>query len=318
MKRGVFILALVAALGVTVLFWPGTTSTDRTEIVVSSGDTAHAISRRLVEEGALRSRVPFLIWTRLKGADSKLKSGLYYFRKNRSAYWIVDDLIKGRTEKVKLIIPEGFASWQIADRLDALRITSGEEFKRIVAQRDLEGFLFPATYSLNLGISADEVARELRAQFDKNWSPEFDRRAAELGWNQKQTVTMASIVEREVRVRDELPMVSAVYHNRLKKRMRLEADPTVQFAMGHWKSRLTYADYKNTKSPYNTYLNFGLPPGPIANPGLDAIRAALWPAMTDALFFVALDDGRHSFSATYRQHVNKVNARNREKRRKNG
>ena len=109
-------------------------------------------------------------------------------------------------------------------------------------------------------------------------------------------------------------MVAAVYHNRLRKKMKLDADPTVQYAFGHWKSRLTYNDYRNTRSPYNTYLNPGLPPGPICSPGMDAIRAVLWPAQTNALFFVADEDGRHLFSATYKEHVNNVNRRNRQRR----
>ena len=132
--------------------------------------------------------------------------------------------------------------------------------------------------------------------------------------NLGEVVTLASILEREVRVREELPLVSAVYHNRLKKHMMMQADPTVQFAQGLWKSRLTYDDYRNTRSPYNTYLNFGLPPGPICSPGTEAIQAALYPAASNALYFLAAEGGRHTFSADYRTHVNKVNHRNRGKR----
>jgi UPF0755 protein len=130
----------------------------------------------------------------------------------------------------------------------------------------------------------------------------------------KEVVTLASILQREVRVPEEWGLVSAVYHNRLAKHMRLEADPTVQYALGFWKPRLTYDDYRNTHSPYNTYLVMGLPPGPICSPGLDAIKAALWPADSKALFFLAAEGGHHTFSETYRDHTNKVNKRNRKKR----
>ncbi len=140
------------------------------------------------------------------------------------------------------------------------------------------------------------------------------QRAKALGWSKKNVVTMASIIEREARDRNELPMISAVYHNRLKKHMRLEADPTVQYALGYWKKRLLFSDINRTQSPYNTYLYAGLPPGPICNPGKDAIRAALWPTESDALYFVAKDDGRHDFSTTFKEHSAKVKMRNIQRR----
>jgi len=155
------------------------------------------------------------------------------------------------------------------------------------------------------------VLKQMVEEFNRRWTPEFDARARELGLNKRQVVSLASILEREIRVRDELPLISSVYHNRLRKGMKLDADPTVQYAMGYWKKRLTNEDYRRTLSPYNTYLNPGLPPGPICSPGLDAIQAALYPAATESLYFVAQEDGRHSFSSSYREHVNKVKVRDR-------
>lgn len=294
-------------------FWPGS-GKDFVDITVVEGATAHSVADQLRESDLVLSNIPFLAWIKLRRADQKIAIGRYRFSRGRSAYWIVDDLIQGRTLKAKLIIPEGFSSWQIAERLEDLEICRANEFKTVVKEKSLEGYLFPATYDMDFGLSAEAVARKLKAQFESQWPAEFDTRAKEIGFSKKDTVTFASIIEREVRVRDELAVVSSVYHNRLRIGMRLEADPTVQFAMGYWKSRLLNRDYKETKSPYNTYLNKGLPPGPICNPGLDALRAALWPASTEFLYFVAQDDGRHNFSKTYREHLGKVNARNRRKR----
>lgn len=307
--RGALLLLIIG----TWALWPGTGRT-WVEIQVSEGQSAHDVARQLVETGAVATRYPFLIWTKVRRAGPRIQIGRYRFSKGRSAYWIVDDLIQGRAEKEKLIIPEGYASWQIAERLESLKICDGNAFKALVEKERLEGYLFPATYELTNGLSPATVARQLTAQFDARWTPDMDARAKEIGFTKAQVVTLASIVEREVRAREEYPLVASVYHNRLKKKMRLEADPTVQFALGYWKSRLTYADYRNVKSPYNTYLNYGLPPGPICSPGADAIKAALWPATTTSLFFVATEDGRHTFSDTYREHVNKVNKRNRMKR----
>lgn len=284
------------------------------EISVIEGQTAHDVDRALRESGVIRSRMPFFLWLKLRRAGLKIQVGRYRFSKGRSAYWIVDDLVQGRSEKAHLIIPEGFASWQIAERLESLKVCDKNAFEAVVSSENLEGFLFPATYDIPCGLAPATVARKLVAEFDVRWTPEIEVRAKEMGFSKRQVVTLASIIEREVRKRDELPLVSAVYNNRLKKKMRLEADPTVQFALGFWKSRLTYDDYRLTKSPYNTYLNSGLPPGPICSPGWDAVKAALWPANSTALFFLATDDGYHTFSETYHEHMNKVNKRNRTKR----
>lgn len=294
-------------------FWPGS-GKEWVEITVKEGATAHSVVDQLRSNNLVSTSTPFLVWIKLRRADQKIAIGRYRFPRGRSAFWLVDDLVQARTLKAKLVIPEGFSSWQIAERLADLEICEEEDFKRIVREKKLEGLLFPATYEMDFGLSSQAVARRLVAQFESQWTSELEQRAKDIGFSKKDAVTFASIIEREVRVREELPVVSSVYHNRLRKGMRLEADPTVQFAMGYWKTRLLNRDYKETKSPYNTYLNKGLPPGPICSPGTDALRAALWPASTEFLYFVAQDDGRHDFSKNYRDHINKVNARNRRKR----
>lgn len=306
------VIFLMGAAG-RELFRPGN-NPDVVELDVTEGMTAGQVATILVNKGGLRSVLVFKGWVVLRRAGSRLKVGRYRFPTDRSAFWMVDDLINARTLKIKVVIPEGFASWQIAERLQENQVTEAEAFKSVVKNQEWEGFLYPATYDFDVGLKAESAAVLMKARFDQAWTEEFERRAAELGLTKKEAVTLASIIEREGRAREEFPLISAVYTNRLKKNMRLEADPTVQYALGYWKSRLLYSDYTNVKSPYNTYLKGGLPPGPICSPGAEAIRAALWPADSEALYFIAQEDGRHSFSSNYREHTIKVNQRNRKKR----
>ncbi len=308
MKRWVLPLLLsLVLLGISA-FWPGT-GASWVQLDVTPGTSAIFVARQLVDRGQFFSVYPMIFWTKVMRADQKIKVGRYRFNKGRSSFWVVSDLIRGHTEKIHLTIPEGFASWQIADRLERRMVCSAQAFLKLVNARNLEGFLFPATYDFDVGIDPREVVKTLTDRFNQVWSQEMTARTDSIGWSKNQAVTMASILEREARDRTELSMISAVYHNRLKKRMRLEADPTVQYALGFWKKRILYADINKTESPYNTYLHSGLPPGPICNPGLEALKAALWPAESEALYFVARPDGRHDFSKTYKEHSQKVKMR---------
>lgn len=307
------VLIIAAALVLQWIFWPGV-GRRSVEFDVVEGATGRQLAEQLKAKGIVRSTAPLRFWMRVRGAGSRIQIGRYRFHDDRSAFWIVDDLVNGRSMKARVPIPEGFASWQIAERLELMRVCGAGPFRKVVADRGLEGYLYPATYDLTPGLSAERIAARMKEEFDRQWTPELEARAKERGLTRHQVVTLASIIEREVRVRDELPLVSAVYNNRLARKMRLQADPTVQYALGYWARRLTYNDYRNTQSPYNTYTNDGLPPGPICSPGIDAVRAALWPAQSDALYMVAKEDGRHNFSNSYRDHTNKVNRRNRQNR----
>jgi UPF0755 protein len=312
----IFLMSVLLLLvGTYVLFWPGSKS-DSVEVSVAEGASGRQISASLIQNKILSTPYIFLGWVKILRAGAKIQPGLYKFAEGRSAFWILDDLIHNRALKARVVIPEGYASWQIAERLEAARVCSAEDFKKIVAAQDLEGFLFPATYEVNLGWKPSHIAQLMQENLDRRWTKDLDERAKVYGWNKKQVLTFASIIEREVMDRPELPMISALYHNRLKARMPLQADPTVQFSLGSWPQHLTYKDYRKAKSPYNTYLHTGLPPGPICSPGMDSIKAALWPAESDALYMVADGTGRHSFSTSYREHTNKVNRRNRQLRQK--
>ena len=203
---------------------------------------------------------------------------------------------------VKVVIPEGWTARQIAERLEKSGICPAADFLRFAANNRLEGYLFPTTYYFEPATDAEHAAQRMRAEYERRLAGEFARAEPKPRMTLHQAVTLASIVEREAVLPSEQPMVAAVYLNRMRIRMRLQADPTVQYALGYWKKGLTSEDLQNP-SPYNTYVHYGLPPGPICNPGLGAFRAVLHPAPSDALFFVADLTGGHKFFLTQEDHL---------------
>jgi UPF0755 protein len=203
---------------------------------------------------------------------------------------------------MRVTLLEGWTAKQMAAALEAKNVTLAKDFLEQVRKGDLEGYLFPDTYFFDQALPAAQVVQRLVKRFREKAPSDFAAQAAKLRLSERQLVTLASLVEKEARVPEERPMIAGVYLNRLRKRMRLEADPTVQYALGGWKEKLTYKDL-DVKSPYNTYRRFGLPPGPIANPGAASLAAAAHPAQTDALFFFAEGGGKHRFSRTYAEHM---------------
>jgi UPF0755 protein len=296
--------------------------------VVPQGATAVKVAGALEESGRIRSRAWFLWLTNARRANARLHAGVYRIRAGQSAWSILNDMIGGQTRKVSVTVPEGWASWQIAQRLEARGVCGADAFKAAVATAAAEGYLFPETYHLDEGLPAGLVVNVMRAQFEEVWRGVWsaavssstvqgdgagDVRFLGRSWTRHEVVTLASLVEREARRPDERALISAVYHNRLKKRMLLEADPTVQYALGYWKSRVVFRDLE-TDSPYNTYRRRGLPPGPICSPGRAALAAALAPAPVDYLYFVADVSGGHHFSSTFAEHSAKVRQWNAERR----
>jgi len=174
-----------------------------------------------------------------------------------------------------------------------------------VPTKTLEGYLFPDTYAFPIGTTARQAVREMVYAFERRWRPDWDSSIAELKINRNDLVTMASIVEREARLPEERPVIAAVYYNRLKKGMLLQADPTVQYALGHHVGRVLYKDL-TIDSPYNTYVHKGLPPGPVASPGVASLIAAANPANVPYLYFVASRDGHHEFRMTLEQHTSAI------------
>ncbi|MFN0117036.1 MAG: endolytic transglycosylase MltG, partial [Elusimicrobiota bacterium] len=243
-KRGgikVFSLIFIVffTMGAGLVFWPGF-SHSTIEIDVLQGQTAGIIGKHLEEKELIRSVPLFKFWVKILRVENKIAVGRYRLNQGQSSFWIVQKLVQGDTFKVRVIIPEGYSSWQIAERLENLNITKRDEFLNWVKTHNLEGYLFPATYDLDIGLGASHVATLMTKEFERRWSLEFAERSAALGLNQKEVVVLASIVEREVKMRDELPLIASLYLNRFKKGMKLEADPTVQYALGEWRTRLTY------------------------------------------------------------------------------
>lgn len=321
MKRVAIGLGIVAAavLGWYLQLGP------RVDIDIPSGASAAETAKLLTQSKVLWGPTLFRALSKVFRLDRKLNAGTYSFRLRMGAPGALWVLGSGRSLGIRVVIPEGFRAAQIAERLEAQGIlrSTGEFLRRADADR-LEGYLFPTTYFLSKGMEPAEVARIMKAEFDKQVLPvyeDFRKQTSQSPLGRSldlhQTVALASIVEREAVIPAEKPTIAAVYLNRLKRRKPLEADPTVQYALGRWKKNLTHKDLE-VSSPYNTYAHFGLPPGPIASPGLESIRAVLMPARTDALYFVADNRGGHTFSVTYEEHLKAKADAKRERRRKLG
>ncbi len=288
---------------------------------IPPGATVAAVAESLHAHGVIADPLRFRVTTRVRRLDRALQAGVYDFRRGERIAVVLEALAAGRTAAQRFTVPEGITLAELA-ALAEERIGVPAESVTGAARRlatdaafpdagpSLEGFLLPETYSLPVEVTAGELVRAMADGFLRAWRPEWTARLDTLGMTRREVVTLASIIEGEARVGGERATIAGVYHNRLRRRMPLQADPTVQYAIqlatGRRKSRLFLKDYR-TVSPYNTYLHPGLPPGPISSPGLASIEAALYPADVPWLYFVARGDGRHEFSATYRDHVNAIN-----------
>jgi len=277
---------------------------------VERGSSAREIAAALSREGLIEHPRLFLFWVRLGGSRTPaIRPGSYVIPAGRSAREILQQLRKG-PQPARVTFPEGWMARQMAALLEANNVVKAAAFMERVERDKLEGYLFPDTYVFDQEIPVDTVINRMRQRFQQQLPSDWVARQKVLRLNERQLITLASIVEREARVASERPMIASVYHNRLRKGMRLEADPTVQYALREWKPRLLYRDLEIV-SPYNTYRNKGLPPGPICNPGAGSLHAAVHPAVSDKLFFVAQGDGSHYFSRTYQEHLNAIRQRKR-------
>ena len=285
-------------------------------IEIPQGLGLSAIAEKLEGEGVVRKAEVLFFSAFLSGTHRKLKHGEYVFSAGEAPYTVHRKLRRGEVSLKRVTFPEGITLVQMAQILDASQIVSQEEFLAVAENSEystkkldvdvssLEGFLFPDTYFFARDCSAEKVIETMLDRFREVYatlgiaSPQPDI---------KEIVTIASLIEKETAFPAERPLVSAVIRNRLRKGMKLEFDPTVIYALGEkFDGNIRKKDL-SFPSPYNTYVVSGLPPGPIAAPGLDSIRAALEPAGVDYLYFVANGGGRHFFSATYRDHLNAVN-----------
>lgn len=279
-----------------------------------------AVADSLKAHGIIRSTLLFKLVARFRGVDRNTKAGVYEFRRGDPLGQVLNALAEGRTASVRLTIPEGLTIPEVATLVAERVGIPTDSF--VAAARDpvlarelgissqsLEGFLWPDTYAVPLGASAQDVARTMVQSFEAAWRPEWTARLDTLHLTRIELLALASIVEGEARADDERETIAGVYRNRLRIHMALQADPTVQYAIllatGVRKPRLYQKDYQ-MPSPYNTYLHPGLPPGPVNSPGRRSIEATLYPADNHFLYFVAGPDGRHLFSRTYDEHLRSV------------
>ena len=283
-------------------------SWDKGELItftIRPGQSGASVAQELKEAGVIKNPPAFKILLRLTASAKDLKAGKFDLRKNTPSFEVINCIKSGRcTHYERLTVLEGWRSEEIAEALSEKGITDGKEFLSIVRERKLEGKLYPSTYLFSENTPAQKVVAEMTGQYEQRVLPLLLKYPSKLSENE--ILTLASIVEREAIHHDERPKIAAVYLNRLKIGKRLEADPTVQYALGYnakenryWKKGLTYKDLK-TQSPYNTYRNAGLPPGPICNPSYESILGVLNPTPNfDNLYFVADNTGRHVFSPEY-------------------
>lgn len=290
------------------------------EVVIPSGATAIQIGRELRSVGLVLYPRAFALTARVMGAEGSLKAGRYRFARDATWFEMLDALERGVVETVTLTIPEGFTLWQIAERVAAFTGMEPDSVRALLADSSfvesmdvpgptLEGYVFPDTYRFAEDLAAPRVLREMVKQYHDFWTQERRARLDSLGLTERELVTLASIVEKEARVAAERPLIAGVYRNRLDRGMLLQADPTVQYALGGApRERLLYSDIDAVEDhPYNTYTQPGLPPGPIASPGEASLDASLSPAEVPFLFFVARPDGSHEFTRTNREHINAKN-----------
>ena len=286
------------------------------QLTIPKGAPFRVAAESLAAHGLVSNVRLFGIYAGLRRRDRSMRYGTYVLQRGASWNELLEDLRRGRGIVHTITIPEGFDLVQIvpmlAEALEVPRDSVEAAVRDSTLRRELdvptptlEGYLFPDTYQFADRATAREAVTVMVHRFEKLWKPEWQSALDSLKLSRHDALTLASIVEKEVRRREEGPVVAAVYLNRLKSHMALQADPTVTYALGKRPGRVYYRDLK-VKSPYNTYLNLGLPPGPIGNPGLSSIEAALHPAHVPYRFFVAHPDGHHEFRRTYREHLEAI------------
>jgi UPF0755 protein len=281
------------------------------EVTIEKGESFRQIARALADTSVVRSELALRIYGRMSGTASQIKPGDYAFKGGERISDVMRHLVKGDFIVVTITIPEGLTVHEIAERVGATGLVCEDEFEN--AARDgamvralglmplgAEGYLFPATYKFSPHAKTDDVLAAMLARFYQVLTPQVEERMFAVGLDARRLVTMASIVEKEAKAPTERPLIAGVFYNRLRLGMPLQSDPTAEYELDGAKESAVSAVH--TTSAFNTYDFSGLPPGPIANPGLKSIEAALNPAQTDFLYFVAREGGTHVFSKSYDEH----------------
>lgn len=297
-------------------------NTNDVRIVVPRGATLRVAAESLAKAHIVRNATAFRFYALFRGRDRSIRAGTYVISPRLSWGEVLDVLQGGKSVEQRITIPEGWSLEQIVPQL--ARVLNAPVDSVQAAVRDtallhaldvptptLEGYLFPDTYVFPDGTTPRAAVKLMVGRFQQEWQPEWDQLLQARAMSRNDVMALAAIVEKEARLPEERPVIAAVYLNRLKAGMRLQADPTVQYAIGHHVSRVFYKDLE-IDSPYNTYRNTGLPPGPIASPGKPSIIAALNPANVPYLYFVAHPDGHHEFTKDFAAHAEAVKRARRE------
>lgn len=323
-----FILSLLVSW--FLLIPPAGTSSNKV-VTVKRGMPFRTISGMLEQEGVIRNKEVFIGMATLLRKTGGIKAGEYEFSPGMSAFSVLNSLVRGQLKRHLVTIPEGYTLSQIGQLLEGLGIVDQSAFLQVASSPSLiaslkltrhisdepsapsrhkhgfilEGYLFPDTYHFIKEMEPEEVIRMMVQQFQKVFGPDLIEKASQLGIHPFDAVVLASIIEKETSLPEEKPLISAVFHNRLRIKMPLQSDPTVIYGIRDFDGNLTRS-HLQTPTPFNTYLFVGFPPTAICNPGRESIQAALHPARVPYLYFVSKSDGSHHFSVNYEEHQRAV------------
>jgi UPF0755 protein len=295
-------------------------------VTIAPGIGARAVINELFEAGVIQNRMPLLMYLAANPQSRTLQAGDYVFDSPTTPLQVLEKIRRGQVHTRQITIPEGSNVFDVRRILEARRQDdSGGEASAgagtsappaalrnvsLIADLDptaknLEGYLFPDTYSFSIRATDDDLVKRMVVRFHEVFTPAMRKRAQELGLTVREAVTLASLIEKEAATDEDRPLIASVFHNRLKKGMRMECDPTFMYAAmlnGSWDGNVNNPAHRRSASPYNTYVAAGLPPGPIASPGLKSLQAALYPKETDYIYFVLGEGGKHRFSRTDAEH----------------
>lgn len=297
----------------TFLITPPDAAASERIILIEQGTPLRRVAEILQDASVISDKNLFMILGRFYRDGKSIKAGEYQFTTSMLPTEVLEKLQDGKIYFRTATIPEGYTSYQIADLLAELGFVDKQKFLELTFNKEfsaelkidagnLEGYLFPNTYYVHRGMTEEEIIRKMVREFWQIIPPDLQQEITQKGFSIHEVVTLASIIEKEAQVPDERKLISAVYNNRLRIKMKLDSDPTVIYGLKSFDGNLTKADLQ-TDTPYNTYKRRGLPPGPIANPGEQSILAAVRPADVKYLYFVSRNDGTHHFSANYNEHL---------------
>lgn len=328
-KIVVFLIAILVLIIVTtfvVIQQMGPYNKNNKEDIVidiPTGSTLSQVTNILKENNLIKNKTLFKLYVRVNNNSSKLKSGKYLFNQTYSNKEIIKDLSKGKVynDGIKITVPEGSTSFEIMDVLVKNKLGEKNVYEELINNpkefkgkfkflddekiKSLEGFLYPSTYYFNEKQSEKEVLEHMLETFDSKYTDKLQKKQNELNKSLYEVINLSSIVEKEAVLDEDRPIIASVFYNRIKINMPLQSDATIQYIFKERKKSITYNDLK-IDSPYNTYKVVGLPPTPIANPGIKSIEAVLYPENTEYLYFVATIEGGNTYSKTYEEHVKNV------------